>query len=261
MKSDKKTKGIRYGFTRRMVFSALATAFRKLDPRVEIRNPVMFIVWVGAVLCTIIAAGEGIAGIRPTSFTVQVIVWLWFTLVFANFAESVAEVQGKARADSLRKMRKAVIAKKRETDGTMVMAHSVDLKAGDVVVCEAGDIIPSDGEVIEGIASVDESAITGESAPVIRESGGDRSGVTGGTRVISDVIVIRITADPGSTFIDKMILMVENATRQKTPGEIALTILLAALTIIFIVAVVTLYPFAAFVSERAGSPTSCPSSY
>ncbi len=254
MKSDKKTKGNRYGFTRPMILSALASAFRKLDPRIEIKNPVMFIVWVGATLCTIVAVGEAISGTRPTGFTVQVIVWLWFTLLFANFAESIAEVQGKARADSLRKMRKTVVARKREADGIIVMTHSIDLRAGDVVVCEAGDIIPSDGEVIEGIASVDESAITGESAPVIRESGGDRSGVTGGTRVISDFIVIRVTADPGSTFIDKMILMVENATRQKTPGEIALTILLAALSIIFLLAVVSLYPFAGFISERAGSP-------
>ena len=252
MKNDTKKKGNRYGFTSRMIAAAIGSAFRKLDPRVEIRNPVMFIVWVGALLCTVVAIGEAISGIRPTGFTLQVIAWLWFTLVFANFAESIAEVQGKARADSLRKMRKAVVARKREADGTIVIAHSSDLRLGDVIICEAGDIIPIDGEVIEGIASVDESAITGESAPVIRESGGDRSGVTGGTRVISDRIVIRVTADPGNTFIDKMILMVENATRQKTPGEIALTILLAALTIIFLLAVVTLYPFAGFIAERAG---------
>jgi K+-transporting ATPase ATPase B chain len=253
MKNETKKKGNRYGFTGRMLWSAVGAAFRKLDPRVEIKNPVMFIVWVGALFCTIIAVGDAVSGTRPTGFTVQVIAWLWFTLVFANFAESVAEVQGKARADSLRKMRKTVVARKREADGTIVEVHSGDLRLGDVIVCEAGDTIPIDGEVVEGIASVDESAITGESAPVIRESGGDRSGVTGGTRVISDRIVVRVTADPGNTFIDKMILMVENATRQKTPGEIALTILLAALTIIFLVAVVTLYPFANFITERAGS--------
>ena len=243
----------RYGFTKGMLLAAAGAAFRKLDPRVEIRNPVMFMVWLGSVLCTVIAVAEAMGGVPPSGFTVQVIIWLWFTLVFANFAESVAEVQGKARADSLRKMRKTVIAHMRAPGGGITDVPSIDLRVGDEVVCAAGDIIPGDGEVIEGIASVDESAITGESAPVIRESGGDRSGVTGGTRVISDCIVIRITADPGSTFIDKMILMVENATRQKTPGEIALTILLASLSLIFLLAVVTLYPFSGYIAAQAGT--------
>jgi K+-transporting ATPase ATPase B chain len=237
-----------------MLLAALGAAFRKLDPRVEIRNPVMFMVWLGSLLCTAVAVAEALGGKAPSGFTIQIILWLWFTLVFANFAESVAEVQGKARADSLRKMRKAVAAHRRGPDGAMVDVPSVELRAGDEVVCEAGDLIPGDGEVVEGIASVDESAITGESAPVIRESGGDRSGVTGGTRVISDRIVIRITAEPGNTFIDKMILMVENATRQKTPGEIALTILLAALSLIFLLAVVTLYPFSLYIAAQAKAP-------
>ncbi|HUW40721.1 MAG TPA: HAD-IC family P-type ATPase [Rectinemataceae bacterium] len=254
MKAKVDKKPDRYGFTRKMLLAAVGAAFRKLDPRVEIRNPVMFLVWLGSLLCTAVAVAEALGGTAPSGFTIQIILWLWFTLVFANFAESVAEVQGKARADSLRKMRKAVVAHRRRPDGATVDVASVELRPGDEVVCEAGDIIPGDGEVVEGIASVDESAITGESAPVIRESGGDRSGVTGGTRVISDRIVIRITAEPGNTFIDKMILMVENATRQKTPGEIALTILLAALSLIFLLAVVTLYPFSLYIASQAKTP-------
>jgi K+-transporting ATPase ATPase B chain len=243
----------RYGFTKDMILASVGTSFKKLDPRIEIMNPVMFMVWLGALLCTIVAIGEAFGGTLPSGFTIQVIIWLWFTLVFANFAESLAEVQGKARADSLRKMRTSIVAHKRGAKETIVDVSSAELRTGDVVVCEAGDIIPGDGEVIKGVASVDESAITGESAPVIRESGGDRSGVTGGTRVISDQIVIRITADPGNTFIDRMILMVENATRQKTPGEIALTILLAALSLIFLLAVVTLYPFSGFIAAQANT--------
>jgi K+-transporting ATPase ATPase B chain len=254
METGKQAKRNRYGFTKDMLLAAIGAAFRKLDPRIEIKNPVMFMVWVGSVLCTAVAIAEAFGGKAPSGFTIQVILWLWFTLVFANFAESVAEVQGKARADSLRKMRKAVVAHLRGPNGRITDVPSVDLRAGDEVICETGDTIPGDGEVIEGIASVDESAITGESAPVIRESGGDRSGVTGGTRVISDRIVIRITSDPGNTFIDKMILMVENATRQKTPGEIALTILLAALSLIFLLAVVTLYPFSGYIAAQSGTP-------
>jgi K+-transporting ATPase ATPase B chain len=253
MDETRSGKNDRYGFTRGMLLAAAGSAFRKLDPRIEIRNPVMFIVWVGTALCTLIAMTEAAGGTPPDGFTVQVILWLWFTLVFANFAESVAEVQGKARADSLRKMRRSVMARLRRPDGSMFETPSSELRTGDIIVCEAGDTIPGDGEVVEGIASVDESAITGESAPVIREAGGDRSGVTGGTRVISDRIVIRITSDPGNTFIDRMILMVENATRQKTPGEIALTILLSALSIIFLIAVVTLYPFSAYIASQSGS--------
>ena len=243
-----------WGFSKDMLAAATAASFKKLDPRIEMKNPVMFIVWMGTVLSTVVAIAGALGGRAPSGFSVQVIVWLWFTLLFANFAESVAEVQGKARADSLRKMRTAVVAHRRLATGALVDVPSAELRTGDEIVCEAGDIIPGDGEVIEGIASVDESAITGESAPVIRESGGDRSGVTGGTRVISDRIVVRITADPGNTFIDKMILMVENATRQKTPGEIALTILLAALSLIFLLAVVTLYPFSEYTARQSNTP-------
>jgi potassium-transporting ATPase ATP-binding subunit len=255
---DRKKRKNRYGFTRKMILAAVGMAFKKLDPRVEARNPVMFVVWIGTALCTAVAlvqlAGGGKYGPVPGPFEAQVIAWLWFTLVFANFAESVAEVQGKARADSLRAMRDTVIARRLRADGTTEGVAASALRSGDRVVCEAGDIIPGDGEVVEGVASVDESAITGESAPVIRESGGDRSGVTGGTKVLSDRIVIEITADPGSSFVDKMILMVENATRQKTPSEIALTILLAALTIIFLLAVVTLYPFSGYIAAQSKSP-------
>ncbi|HUX42715.1 MAG TPA: potassium-transporting ATPase subunit KdpB [Rectinemataceae bacterium] len=240
-------------FTAAMLGRAIVSAFAKLDPRIEFRNPVMFLVWVGTAFSTVVTIAEIIGhhvpgpGGLPTSFAIQIDLWLWFTLLFANFAESVAEVQGKARADSLRKMREGGKARLRKGERLTEVPAS-DLKVGDEVLCETGDLIPGDGEVIEGIASVDESAITGESAPVIRESGGDRSGVTGGTRVISDRIVVRITAGPGSTFIDKMILMVENATRQKTPGEIALTILLASLSIIFLLAVATLRPLALMVA-------------
>ncbi|MGA2546956.1 MAG: potassium-transporting ATPase subunit KdpB [Rectinemataceae bacterium] len=240
-----------YGISKKTLLSAAGAAFAKLDPRVEIRNPVMFIVWVGSLLCTIVAAAQWIGGVSPSSFVVQVIAWLWFTLLFANFAEGIAEAQGKARADSLRSMRNAILAHLLSDDGKTRDLRSSELRSGDLVVCETGDLIPGDGEVVEGVASVDESAITGESAPVIREAGGDRSGVTGGTRVISDRIVIRITADPGEGFVDKMILMVENATRQKTPGEIALTILLASLTMIFLIAVVTLYPFSQYIANES----------
>jgi K+-transporting ATPase ATPase B chain len=243
-----------YGISRKTILSAAAAAFAKLDPRVEIRNPVMFIVWAGSLLCTLVAAGQWIGGLAPSSFTIQVILWLWFTLLFANFAEGIAEAQGKARADSLRSMRNAILARLLSGDGTTKEVRSSELRSGDRVVCEAGDLIPGDGEVVEGVASVDESAITGESAPVIREAGGDRSGVTGGTRVISDRIVIRITADPGEGFVDRMILMVENATRQKTPGEIALTILLASLTMIFLIAVVSLYPFSQYIANESKAP-------
>jgi potassium-transporting ATPase ATP-binding subunit len=245
-----------YGFTRAMLLAALGSAFRKLDPRVEARNPVMFIVWIGTVLCTIVTIIDlaiGRSG-ESWSFRVQIILWLWFTLVFANLAESAAEVQGKARADSLRAMRDTVIAHLLAPDGREIDTPSSKLRSGDRVACAAGEIIPGDGEVVEGVASVDESAITGESAPVIREAGGDRSGVTGGTKVLSDRIVIRITADPGAGFVDKMIAMVENATRQKTPSEIALAILLAGLSIIFLIAVTTLYPYTSFIASESKSP-------
>ena len=221
-----------------IVGPAVGESFRKLDPRLMVKNPVMFVTMIGAALTTIAIFTS------PTdrSFIAQLAVWLWFTVLFANFAEAVAEGRGKAQADSLRKARKDTLAR-RLRDGSEERVPAPDLLKGDLVLCEAGDVIPADGEVIEGIASVDEAAITGESAPVIRESGGDRSAVTGGTRVISDRIVIRVTMEKGHGFLDRMIAMVEGAKRQKTPNEIALTILLAALTIIFLLVCVTLKPF------------------
>jgi potassium-transporting ATPase ATP-binding subunit len=217
---------------------AFVNSFIKLNPRLMIKNPVMFVTMVGAALTT--------AGIFTSKmdqgFIFQLALWLWFTVLFANFAEAVAEGRGKAQADSLRKSRKETIAR-RLRDKREEAVPATDLQKGDLVVCESGDIIPGDGDVVEGIASVDEAAITGESAPVIRESGGDRSAVTGGTRVLSDRIVIRITSEKGNTFLDRMIAMVEGARRQKTPNEIALTILLAALTFIFLLVCVTLKPF------------------
>jgi K+-transporting ATPase ATPase B chain len=217
---------------------ALKDSIRKLDPRTQIKNPVMFVVLVGSVITLV----EAIA--HPGKFTWSITIWLFLTVIFANFAEAMAEGRGKAQAETLRKMRSETEARRLRADGTEELVPAAELGKGDIVVCEAGDVIPSDGEIIEGIASVDESAITGESAPVIRESGGDRSAVTGGTKVLSDRIVVRITAERGQTFIDRMITLVEGANRQKTPNEIALTILLAVLTIIFIPVVVTLVPFA-----------------
>jgi K+-transporting ATPase ATPase B chain len=238
-------------------------AFKKLDPRVQLRNPVMFVVLVGAVLTTALwlqaLAGQGEA---PASFIFAISVWLWFTVLFANFAEAMAEGRGKAQADTLRRARADVTAKRvlssefsvlsagdRATQHSKLKTEncpSSALRQGDIVLVEAGDTIPSDGEVLEGVASVNESAITGESAPVIRESGGDRSSVTGGTQVLSDWLIVRVTANPGETFLDRMIGMVEGAKRQKTPNEIALNILLAALTIIFLLACITLLPFSLF---------------
>ena len=220
--------------------AALIGSFRKLDPRVQVKNPVMFVVLVGSVITFI----EAIA--HPSTFSWSITVWLVLTVLFANFAEAMAEGRGKAQADTLRKMRSETEARRLRPDGTEELVAAALLAKGDLVVCEANDVIPSDGEIIEGIASVDESAITGESAPVIRESGGDRSAVTGGTKVLSDRIVVRITAERGQTFIDRMITLVEGANRQKTPNEIALTILLAVLTIVFIPVVVTLVPFGNF---------------
>ncbi len=222
-----------------IVKPALGDSFKKLNPRLMIKNPVMFVTQVGAVLTTV-AIFTATAGER--SFIAQLAVWLWFTVLFANFAEAVAEGRGKAQADSLRKARKDTMAR-RLKNGREEKVPAPELQKGDLVVCEANDVIPADGEVTEGIASVDEAAITGESAPVIRESGGDRSAVTGGTRVISDRIVIRVTAEKGHGFLDRMISMVEGAKRQKTPNEIALTILLSALTLIFLLVCVTLKPF------------------
>jgi K+-transporting ATPase ATPase B chain len=225
-----------------IVGPAIGDSFRKLDPRLMIKNPVMFVTMVGAVLTTV-----GIFTGKPDErgFIAQLAIWLWFTVLFANFAEAVAEGRGKAQAESLRKARKDTIAR-RLRNGREEKVPAPQLQKGDLVVCEAGDTIPADGEVVEGIASVDESAITGESAPVIRESGGDRSAVTGGTRVISDRIVIRVTQEKGQAFLDRMIAMVEGARRQKTPNEIALTILLAALTFIFLLVCVTLKPFGVY---------------
>ncbi|MDX2160427.1 MAG: potassium-transporting ATPase subunit KdpB [bacterium] len=225
---------------------ALVDAFRKLDPRQQIKNPVMFVVLVGAVLVTALIVRDVLVGSSANmGFNVQIALWLWFTVLFANFAEAMAEGRGKAQADALRKTRTQMMAR-RLHNSREERVSAAELKRDDLVVCEAGDAIPGDGEVVEGIASVDESAITGESAPVIRESGGDRSAVTGGTRVLSDRIVVRITSEQGSTFLDRMIALVEGAKRQKTPNEIALTILLSGLTIIFLLAVVTLRAFAAY---------------
>jgi potassium-transporting ATPase ATP-binding subunit len=227
-------------FDRDILAHAVVDAFKKLDPRVQIRNPVMFVVLIGTVVTLI----ESFA--HPSIFTWSITVWLALTVLFANFAEAVAEGRGKAQADTLRKMRSDTQARKLPAGGGEELVPASALAKGDVVVCEAGDIIPSDGEIIDGLASIDESAITGESAPVIRESGGDRSAVTGGTKVLSDRIVVRITAERGHTFLDRMITLVEGANRQKTPNEVALTILLAALTIVFVPVVVTLDPYSIF---------------
>ena len=261
-------------FDPQIVKRAAIEAFRKLDPRHQIRNPVMFVVEVGSILTTLLfvqaLVGQGEA---PAGFILAISVWLWFTVLFANFAEAMAEGRGKAQAEALRRARRDTSAKKltedrrRKTENrdpssvvrpppdryTVVPASS--LRKGDFVLVEAGDFIPGDGEAVEGIASVDESAITGESAPVIRESGGDHSAVTGGTRVLSDWLVVRITANPGETFLDRMISMVEGAKRQKTPNEIALDILLAALTIIFLLVCVSLLPFSLYSVNAAGHGT------
>jgi K+-transporting ATPase ATPase B chain len=236
-------------FDKSIIAPAIGDSFRKLDPRLMVKNPVMFVTLIGAVLTTVaIFTSPGERG-----FVLQLAIWLWFTVLFANFAEAVAEGRGKAQADSLRKARKDTLAR-RLKGGTEEKVAAPLLEKGDTVVCETGDIIPADGEVIEGIASVDEAAITGESAPVIRESGGDRSAVTGGTRVISDRIVIRITSEKGNTFLDRMIAMVEGAKRQKTPNEIALTILLSALTLIFLLVVMTLKPFGTYAGINFSTP-------
>lgn len=228
-----------------LIRPALIDSFRKLDPRVQWKNPVMFVVLLGSAATTIFTV------VNPTGFNLQITLWLWATLLFANFAEAMAEGRGKAQAASLRKMRTTTHAR-RLRDGVEEKVSAADLHKGDRIVCEAGDSIAADGEVIEGIASVDESAITGESAPVIRESGGDRSAVTGGTRVLSDRIVIEVTNEPGHSFLDRMISMVEGAQRQRTPNEIALGILLIALTAVFVLAVFTLPPFAHFSETAAG---------
>ncbi|MFA5884730.1 MAG: potassium-transporting ATPase subunit KdpB [Acidimicrobiia bacterium] len=228
-----------------IVRRALVDSVRKLNPRVMARNPVMFVVEIGSVLTTVLFFQKlGSASHDENVFAGLVTIWLWFTVLFANFAEAVAEGRGKAQADTLRAARQDTVAHRRAPDGSVEDVSSATLQVGDVVMVTAGEVIPGDGTVVEGIASVDESAITGESAPVIRESGGDRSAVTGGTRVLSDEIAVQITAKPGETFLDRMISLVEGAERQKTPNEIALNILLAGLTLIFLMAVVTLQPFA-----------------
>ncbi|GHD91079.1 potassium-transporting ATPase subunit KdpB [Streptomyces naganishii] len=227
-------------FDPKALVKSLPDAFRKLDPRVMVKSPVMFVVWIGSVLTTVFSFQHA-----SDWFGWTISAWLWLTVIFANLAEAVAEGRGKAQADTLRKAKTDTVARRLLADGTSEeQVAGTELTIGDLVVCEAGDVIPGDGDVVEGVASVDESAITGESAPVIRESGGDRCAVTGGTKVLSDRIVIKITTKPGETFIDRMINLVEGAARQKTPNEIALNILLASLTIVFLLAVVTLPPFA-----------------
>jgi potassium-transporting ATPase ATP-binding subunit len=231
-----------------LVTTAIKDAFYKLDPRTLVRNPVMFVVEIVSALTTILVIRDIVTGAGNVLFSAQITFWLWFTVLFANFAEAIAEGRGKAQADNLRRMRTETQAKRLSGPNTrdFTQVSALDLRQGDIVLVEANDIIPSDGDVIEGIASVDESAITGESAPVIRESGGDRSAVTGGTRVLSDWIKVRITAAQGSTFLDRMISLVEGAVRQKTPNEIALNILLAGMTIIFVFATVTIPSFASY---------------
>jgi K+-transporting ATPase ATPase B chain len=251
-------------FEASIVRRAILDAFKKLDPRLMVRNPVMFVVEVGSVFTTLLFF-VGIAGLSdaPVGFTGGVSAWLWFTVLFANFAEAMAEGRGKAQADTLRKARQDVVAKRLAEPGRDAAREEVvsaRLRAGDFVLVEAGDFIPCDGEVVEGVASIDESAITGESAPVIRESGGDRSAVTGGTRILSDWLVLRVTANPGETFLDRMIAMVEGAKRKKTPNEIALDILLAALTIIFLLVTVTILPFSDFAVDATRTPTDAPAS-
>src|SRR6202790_3798123 len=225
---------------------ALVDSFRKLNPRTMVKNPVMFVVEVGAVLTTIQLCWNASHHAGSFAFTLQITLWLWFTVLFANFAEAMAEGRGKAQADTLRRAKGETIARRYNSAGELEDITSSLLRAGDLIYVVAGQFIAGDGEVVDGVASVDESAITGESAPVIRESGGDRSAVTGGTRVLSDEIKVRITSNPGETFLDRMISLVEGASRQKTPNEIALNILLAGLTIIFLLAVVTLQPFAIY---------------
>jgi K+-transporting ATPase ATPase B chain len=245
-------------FDRSIVQRATRESFVKLNPVTLAKNPVMFVVEVGAAVTTVLVLRDIAIRAPDITFSLQITLWLWFTVLFANFAEAMAEARGKAQADALRKTKTDSMAKLLASDGKIQVIAASRLRADDVVVCEAGDAIPGDGEVIEGIATVDESVITGESAPVIRESGGDRSAVTGGTKVLSDQIKIRITSNPGETFLDRMIALVEGAERQKTPNEIALNILIAGLTLIFLLVVVTLQPFAVYsvVAAKAGNVPS-----
>src|SRR5579862_4219852 len=252
--SDRKAPAL---WNRDIVWRASLDSFVKLDPRVMIRNPVMFVVEVTSVLVLFTLLRDTLDHrMALAQFEFQIALWLWFTVLFANFAEAVAEGRGKAQADNLRRTRSDTLAKVLADQATKIYSGKPAqlLEKGDLVLVEPGDIIPSDGDVVEGVASVDESAITGESAPVIREAGGDRSAVTGGTRVLSDYIVVKITANPGETFLDHMIALVEGASRQKTPNEIALTILLSGLTIVFLLAVVTLQPFAIYSGTAISVP-------
>jgi K+-transporting ATPase ATPase B chain len=235
-----------------IVRRAIKDAFVKLHPRHMMGNPVMFVVEAGSVYATLLLL-QSLASGGPVGFLFQISLWLWFTVIFANFAEAMAEGRGKAQADTLRKTKTETFAKRIQPDGALEWIAATELRRGDLVLCEPGDVIPGDGEVVEGIATVDESAITGESAPVIRESGGDRSAVTGGTKILSDMIRVRITSNPGETFLDRMIALVEGAERQKTPNEIALNIMIAGLTLIFLLAVVALVPFAQYSVTSSGS--------
>jgi K+-transporting ATPase ATPase B chain len=240
-------------FDPEIIKRALKDSFVKLNPVTLAKNPVIFVVEVGAAVTTLFLLRDAFIGAAGLGFTLQIAVWLWFTVFFANFAEAMAEARGKAQADSLRKTKTDSIAKRYTSGGKIEEVPASKLRSGDTVMCETGDIIPGDGEVIDGIATIDESVITGESAPVIRESGGDRSAVTGGTRVLSDQVKVKITSNPGETFLDRMIALVEGAERQKTPNEIALNILIAGLTLIFLLAVATLQPFAAYSVASAGA--------
>ncbi len=243
-------------FDPEIVRRATKDSFVKLNPFTLLKNPVMFVVEVGAALVTVFLLRDLFTAVAArTGFELQIALWLWFTVLFANFAEAMAEARGKAQADTLRKTKTDSIANRLLTNGKMEAVPASKLRSGDIVIAKAGELIPGDGEVIDGIATVDESVITGESAPVIRESGGDRSAVTGGTKVLSDQIKVRITSNPGETFLDKMIALVEGAQRQKTPNEIALNILIAGLTLIFLMAVATLHPFAIYAVSSAGAGT------
>ena len=235
-----------------IVRRAIGDSFRKLHPRTMARNPVMFVVEAGSVLTTLRLIQDAARGGRGLGFEFQITFWLWLTVLFANFAEAMAEGRGKAQADTLRRAKTETVANRERPDRTYEVVPAPSLRKGDIVRVAAGEVIPADGEIIEGVASVDESAVTGESAPVIRESGGDRSAVTGGTKVLSDWIRVKVTVNPGETFLDRMIALVEGAERQKTPNEIALSILLAGLTMVFLIAVVTLQPFAIY----SGAPQS-----
>jgi potassium-transporting ATPase ATP-binding subunit len=250
--SNRSREGKKSLWTWSIVGRAIWDSILKLNPRTLMKNPVMFVVEVGAVVTTVELMRDFSRPSSSLGFEIQITLWLWFTVLFANFAEAMAEGRGKAQADTLRKARAETMANRMNADGQVETVAGSKLRAGDLVVVKAGEFVPGDGEVVVGVASVDESAITGESAPVIRESGGDRSAVTGGTRVLSDEITVKITSNPGETFLDRMIRLVEGAERQKTPNEIALNILLAGLTIIFLLAVVTLQPMAIY----SGAPQS-----